>query len=386
MTREPWTDDRLLDDWLCDVRRRLHEIPEPGFAEHETQRLILRELAALPPERLEVRTWRTGVVVRVRGDNPRRTLGYRCDMDGLPIQEETSYPFRSRHPGYMHACGHDLHMAIALGVVARCAARGLRDDVVVVFQPAEEGPGGAKPMLQSGILDGWRPDEVFALHIAPEYPVGTVATRPGILFANTSELFIDLHGQGGHAAYPHRANDMVVAGVQLVAQLQTVVARNVDPLDAVVITIGRMEAGTRQNVIASHCRLEGTIRTLSLSAMEQVKQRITSLVCGIEAGFGCRAEIDWGANYRMVDNHPALTRGFMEFVQTSGCARLVECREAMTGEDFGYFLEDIPGFMFWLGVGAEHGLHHARLEPDERALGVGVRVATGYIEWRSAQP
>jgi N-acetyldiaminopimelate deacetylase len=371
-----------MPHWL-DIRRALHRIPEPGFAEFKTQRLLLHLLGQCPPDRIEVRTWRTGVLVRVKGLRPRRCFGWRTDIDGLPIAEETGLPFASEHPGYMHACGHDLHMTVALAVVHHFAHHPMDDDLVVIFQPAEEGPGGAKPMLEENALGDWRPDMLFALHIAPEYPVGTIATRPGILFANTSELFVDLVGRGGHAAYPHRANDMVVAAAHLVTQLQSIVSRNVDPLDAAVVTIGRIEGGTKQNVIAERARLEGTIRTLSTEAMARVKSRIEALVRGIEAGFECKAHIDYGASYRQVDNDPALTLEFMDWVRSTGAAELVECREAMTGEDFGHFLAEIPGFMFWLGVDDANGLHSARLSPDERALETAIRTVTGYLRWKS---
>ncbi|AFC32184.1 DapL [Paenibacillus mucilaginosus 3016] len=369
------------------IRRDLHRIPEPGYQEFKTQRYLLDTIAALPQEHIEVRTWRTGVLVNVKGTNPQRRYGYRADMDGLPIEEETGYDFRSEHPGFMHACGHDLHMTIGLGVLSRFARQPLRDNLTFIFQPAEEGPGGALPMLQSEELRDWMPDEMFALHIAPEYPVGTIATKPGILFANTSELFIDLIGKGGHAAFPHNANDMIIAACQLVGQLQTVISRNINPLDSAVITIGRMEAGTKQNIIAEKARLEGTIRTLSAESMKLVKSRIEAVVSGIEASFGCRAEINYGSNYRQVYNEAEVTGRFMSWLRETraGDVQLVECTEAMTGEDFGYFLEAVPGFMFWLGVSTPYGLHHAKIEPDERAIDVAVSVMTDYFTWRSAE-
>ncbi|MFM9279680.1 N-acetyldiaminopimelate deacetylase [Paenibacillus jiagnxiensis] len=365
------------------IRRDLHQIPEPGFMEFKTQRYLLDYIAGLPQDRLEVRTWRTGILVLIRGTAPKRRFGYRADMDALPIEEETGYDFKSQHPGYMHACGHDLHMTIGLGIVTHFATEPMADDLVVLFQPAEEGPGGALPMLGSEELEDWMPDQIVGLHIAPEYPVGTIATRPGILFANTSELFIDLTGVGGHAAYPHRANDMVVAGSQLVGQLQTIVARNINPLDAAVITIGKVESGTKQNIIAETARLEGTIRTLSAETMTVIKSRIEALLRGIEAGFECKAEIDYGSNYRQVFNEAQLTDEFMDWLSGREDVKLVECSEAMTGEDFGYFLERIPGFMFWLGVDTPYGLHHAKLEPKEEAIGVAIRVMTDYFTWKS---
>ncbi|WP_138495634.1 N-acetyldiaminopimelate deacetylase [Paenibacillus pinistramenti] len=382
-----WVKDK--EEALIGIRRDLHQIPEPGFEEFKTQKYLLDVLAGLPQERMELRTWRTGILVKITGTGaaPRRKLGYRADMDGLPIEEETGYAFRSAHKGYMHACGHDLHMTIGLGIVAYFAEaeHAISDDLIVIFQPAEEGPGGAQPMLESAELADWRPDQIVALHVAPEYPVGTIATRPGILFANTSELFIDLTGTGGHAAYPHKANDMVVAACQLVGQLQTIISRNIDPLDSAVITIGKIDGGTKQNIIAERARLEGTIRTLSAESMTKIKSRIESLIAGIETGFECRAEIDYGANYRQVFNEAQLTQEFMGWLNGREGVTLYECTEAMTGEDFGYFLAEIPGFMFWLGVDTPYGLHHAKLEPKEEAIALAVSTIADYFTWKSEQ-
>lgn len=366
------------------LRRRLHQIPEPGFAEVKTQRLLLDYLATLPRERMAIQTWKTGILVHIAGNNPSRRIGYRADMDALPVEEETTLDFRSTHPGWMHACGHDFHMAIALGILTHFVHHPIDDDLLFVFQPAEEGPGGAKPLLESEAFNAWRPDMMLALHIAPEYPVGTIATKPGILFANTSELYIDLIGKGGHAAMPHLANDMVIAGSQLAIQLQSIVSRNVDPQDAAILTIGKLNAGTRQNVIAGKARLEGTIRTLSVETMEKVKNRIEAMVRGIGEAFDCQTVIDWGANYCQVYNDEGLTREFMDWVRSTE-VRLVECREAMTGEDFGYFLREIPGFMFWLGVDTPYGLHHPRIEPKEEAIEVAIDLVTRYIAWKSNQ-
>ena len=203
---------------------------------------------------------------------------------------------------------------------------------------------------KSETMKKWKPDMIIALHIAPEYPVGTIAIKEGLLFANTSELFIDLKGKGGHAAYPHETNDMVIAACQLVGQLQTVVSRNIDPLDTAVITIGKITGGTVQNIIAEDARLEGTIRTLNAESMDKVKSRISAIVEGIKVGFECEAKIDFGAMYHQVNNEEQLTREFMKFTDEADGVNLYQCKEAMTGEDFGYMLKEIPGFMFWLGL------------------------------------
>ncbi len=367
------------------VRRDLHKIPELGFQEFKTQRYLLEFLNALPQEHLEIRTWKTGIFVKIKGQSPRKTIGYRADIDGLPITEETGFDFKSEHMGQMHACGHDLHMSIALGLIMHFASTPVLDDLVFMFQPAEEGPGGAEPMLKTDIMKEWKPDIVLALHIAPEYPVGTVATKEGLLFANTSELYLDLKGKGGHAAYPHLTNDMIVAACSLVTQLQTIVARNVDPLDSAVVTIGKITGGTVQNIIAENARVEGTIRTLSPDSMVKVKNRLEALVKGLEVGYECEVGIDYGAMYHQVFNEPALTNEFMDFVENMDGIQLVNCKEAMTGEDFGYMLKEIPGFMFWLGVGSEHGLHHSKLAPDERAIEVAISLLTSYIEYKGKE-
>ncbi|XKB99573.1 N-acetyldiaminopimelate deacetylase [Niallia sp. JL1B1071] len=364
---------------LIKIRRDLHKIPELGFKEFKTQQYLLGKIQSFSNERVEIKTWKTGIIVKIHGLNPTKTIGYRADIDGLPIVEETELPFLSEHPTEMHACGHDFHMTIALGVLANIMEAPLKDDVVFIFQPAEEGPGGAEPMLQSKELKEWMPDVILALHVAPEYPVGTIAVKPGLLFANTSELFIDLKGKGGHAAYPHLTNDMVVAACSLVSQLQSVVSRNIDPLDSAVVTIGKITGGTVQNVIAENARLEGTMRTLSSDAMEKVKKRVQALVKGIEIGYDCECAIDFGSGYYQVYNNEPLTREFMDFIEHETEANVFECKEAMTGEDFGYMLKDIPGFMFWLGVDSPFGLHHSKLNPKEDALQVAVNVLTAYL-------
>lgn len=370
---------------LIKIRRDLHKIPELGFKEFKTQEYLLNYLKQLSGERLVIKTWETGIFVKISGKNPKKTIGYRADIDGLPITEATGLDFQSLYEGRMHACGHDFHMTIALGLITYFIENPIEDNLLFIFQPAEEGPGGAEPMLQTEIMHEWKPDMIIALHIAPEYPVGTIATREGLLFANTSELFIELEGKGGHAAYPHNTNDMIVAACALVTQLQSIVARNIDPLDSAVVTVGKITGGTVQNIIAETARIEGTIRTLSVESMAKVKERIEALVKGIEVGYQCKTAIDYGAMYHQVYNNEELTREFIDFANTNENVDLLVCREAMTGEDFGYMLKEIPGFMFWLGVNSGYGLHHAKLNPDEKAIGTAIDVLSGYIEYKSRQ-
>ncbi|MDQ0429123.1 N-acetyldiaminopimelate deacetylase [Planomicrobium stackebrandtii] len=355
---------------LVKIRRDLHQIPEIGFQELKTQAYLLNTISQLPQERLEVVEWRTGIAVKVPGTNPTKRIGWRTDIDALPITEETGLPFQSVHPGFMHACGHDIHMAIALGLLQKLIDHPIEDDAVILFQPAEEGPGGALPFREwlKNDKPDFLPDVICALHIAPELPVRTVGTRPGLLFANTSELFIDLHGKGGHAAFPHLTEDMAIAAASLLLQLQTIVSRNVNPMDSAVLTIGKMSAGTVQNVIAEHARLEGTIRTLNSESMIHMKQRIEGFCQAVETAYNCRVSIDYGSGFLQVTNDEALAEKFLQYAGKAEGITAIRSEAAMTGEDFGYFTEQIPGLMFWAGVSSPHGLHHAKLEPDEEVL------------------
>lgn len=364
---------------LKQIRRDLHQIPELGFKEYKTQEYLLRRINEMLSERVEIQTWRTGILVKVKGTNPKQTIGYRADIDGLPIKEETGFDYSSKHVENMHACGHDFHMTIALGALKYIIDNPIQDNVVFVFQPAEEGPGGALPMLQSQAFKKWKPDCIFALHIAPEYPVGTVSSKSGLLFANTSELFIDFKGKGGHAAYPHLTKDMTVAAGSFISTIQSIVSRGLDPLDSAVVTIGKMTSGHVQNVIAETARLEGTIRTLNPTVIDTIKKKIETIARGYEESFDCEIKLDYGSNYYQVFNDSTYVGLFKQTVNSMDI-QYVEAKEAMTGEDFGFMLKEIPGFMFWLGVNSEYGLHHAKINPKEEALPVGVRAVVKVLQ------
>ncbi|TDL35202.1 N-acetyldiaminopimelate deacetylase [Jeotgalibacillus sp. S-D1] len=361
------------------IRRDLHKIPETGYREFKTQAYLLDYINSLPQERMTIETWETGIFVFIEGTAPSQTIGYRADIDGLPITEKSGVEFPSEHPGFMHACGHDFHMSIALGILTDVVTDPVKDNILFLFQPAEEGPGGAQRMLQSDIMKKWMPDKIIGLHIAPEYKVGDIATKPGLLFANTSELHIELTGKGGHAAYPHKTKDMIVAGAHLITQLQSVVSRSIDPLDSGVITVGKLQAGTIGNIIAETAVLSGTMRTLNPDTMDRLKSRVKAIVQGIELSFDCKATVEFNQPYYQVYNDEELVLDFMNYSSTLPNVNIIHCKEAMTGEDFGYFLKEIPGFMFWLGVESDYGLHHSKLNPKEEAIEVAIRVMTDYV-------
>ncbi|MBS3680201.1 N-acetyldiaminopimelate deacetylase [Ornithinibacillus massiliensis] len=369
---------------LKEIRRDLHRIPELGFQEWKTQEYLLRFIHDIATDRVLIQTWKTGILVKVSGLNPKKKIGYRADIDGLPIEELTGSAFASTHEGKMHACGHDFHMTIALGALKYVIEHPIQDDVVFVFQPAEEGPGGAFPMMQSEEFQRWKPDCIFALHVAPEYSVGTIASKPGLLFANTSELYIDFIGKGGHAAFPHLTKDMAVAAGSFISQVQHVVSRSMDPQDSAVVTIGKMSSGHVQNAIAETARLEGTIRTLNPEAMTRIKQKLEKMAQGFEISHDCEIKLDYGSNYYQVYNDSDYVQLFKAVVEQSEFTYL-GAKKAMTGEDFGFMLKEIPGFMFWLGVDSPYGLHNAKLSPKEEALGVGVKIVSQMLKTISSK-
>ncbi|MGK4153750.1 N-acetyldiaminopimelate deacetylase [Kurthia gibsonii] len=366
---------------FMEVRRDLHRIPEIGFQEFKTQQYLLDTITSFIKPYMRIIKWRTGFILVIEGINPRLQLGWRTDLDGLPVQEQTNLSYASEHEGFMHACGHDFHMTIALGLAKRFADVQPEHTILLYFQPAEEGPGGAEPMLEwvKAEHPELLPDYMFACHIAPEYPVGTVATRPGMLFANTSELFIDLKGLGGHAAFPHHTKDMTVAAASLIMQLQTIVSRNINPLEGSVITVGKMISGTVQNVISDAARLEGTIRTVTAESMAQIKKRIQTLCEATALAFECDVTIDYGSMYYQVYNDAHCATSLLQYADSVEGMTAYECPPAMTGEDFGFFLKEIPGAMFWAGANTPYGLHHAKISPDENLIEQNILFVEGFL-------
>lgn len=380
----------LLDEDLIQIRRHLHQIPELALKETQTAAYLKQIIAQLPQQYLTVQTISqlpTAILVHVQGTDPKRTLGYRADMDGLPLTEATNLSYQSKHAGVMHACGHDFHLTIALGILAYFAEHQPQDNLVFFFQPAEESDSGAVIAEQAGIFTGqFRPDEFYALHVNPDLKVGQVGCRQGTLFAGTTEVDVDFIGEGGHAAAPQKAHDAIVAAAEFVNQSQTIVARSIDPLDSGVVTFGQLNAGTIRNIIAGHAHLAGTIRGLDQPMIVKIGQRLDEIARGIAQSFGLQVKLELNqGGYLPVVNDPQLTKVFMDSCQSDPQIELVETKPAMTGEDFGYLLQHFPGVMFWLGVQSSASLHTARLQPNEAALAVGVRVGRKFLEQRMGQ-
>lgn len=377
----------LKEDDLITIRRHLHQIPEVALEEVETHAFLMQVIGMMDQKFLKIlepKELPTAILVRVQGSDPSRTIGYRTDIDGLPVDEKTGLLYASQHPGKMHACGHDMHMTVALGVLDYFASHQPKDNLVFFFQPAEESEAGGKRAYELGLFEGeWRPDEFYGLHVNPKMQTGVIGCRMGTLFAGTTEVNIDVIGKGGHAAFPQDAKDAVVAASALVMQVQTIISRSINPIESGVITLGKFEAGTIRNVIADHARLEGTIRGLTQVMIEKIKERVQEICEGIERSF--EVEVRLGLNqggYFPVENDPVLTKRFIRFMQENPDVVYEEVPPAMTGEDFGYLLHQFPGTMFWLGVDGGAHLHESSMSPKEGAIQKGITAITEFLEYR----
>ena len=377
----------LTGNDLIRIRRQFHQIPELALHETKTHELLLRVIQSFNHQYLTIReipALPTALLVRVQGKEPHRIIGYRADIDALPVTEETGLPFASRFPGRMHACGHDFHMTVALGILSYFSEHQPQDDLVFFFQPAEEQDFGGKRAFDLDVFTGkWRPTEFYGLHVNPELPAGAIGCRRGTLFAGTTEFDLTLHGKQGHAAFPHRANDMVVAMAAFIMQAQTIVARNIDPLKSGVVTIGSATAGTIRNVIAGTAHVAGTIRGLTQETILQIKRRLQAISAGIATSFDCTADLAMRqGGYLPVINNNQLTGRFINYMKENPKINFIPTPPAMTGEDFGFLLSKFPGTMFWLGVETDAALHSATFTPNEVALSAGVSAMVNFLNAR----
>ena len=357
------------------LRRDFHQHPEIGFQEVRTASIVARELRDLG---LEVSTGiaETGVVAIVEGGAPGPVALLRFDMDALPIHEETGAEYASQTPGVMHACGHDGHTAIGLTVARMLHAH--RDElagtVKLVFQPAEEGLGGAERMVQEGVLTNPRPDMSFALHLWNDKPFGWLGITPGSAMAASGRFQITVTGSGGHGAAPHLARDPVVASAQIITAFQTIAARNVKPLDSAVVSVTAIEAGEAFNVIPSTAVMKGTYRTYRPETHQLLKTRMEKITTGIAEAMGCSAEITFWEITPAVDNNPELTAKIQTIAARLFPDANIDPEERTMGsEDMAYMMQDVPGCYFFIGsnnpeAGLDAPHHHPKFDFDERAL------------------
>jgi amidohydrolase len=362
-------------------RRYLHQHPELGFQEENTARFVAEKLRSLG---IETRTGvaKTGVVGLLRGAQPGKTVLLRADMDALPIEELNNVPYKSQIPGVMHACGHDSHTAMLLGVARLLTERKgeIKGTVKFIFQPSEEvPPGGAKPMIEAGVMEDPHVDAAFGVHIGQDLPVGTIGVCAGPTNAASDGFIATIKGVGGHAARPHGSVDPIVVAAQCISALQTLVSREVNPLRQAVITVGSLHAGTVSNIIPEEAIMKATVRTFDPDVRQNLSERIPALIKGISAAMRAEAEVQYRFGYPALVNDPAMTDLVRQVARgIVGPRRVVEREPGMGGEDMSYFLQQAPGCFFRIGSrnperGLVYGHHHPRFDiDDEGALPIGV--------------
>lgn len=397
-----------FDAWLRETRRLIHMNPELLCEEHETSALVQKHLTEvgvpfksgvggdgrslyIPQEILEKAgivagppTGGTGVLATIsgtRGAGPGKTVLLRADMDALPLDEVADVPYRSRIPGKMHACGHDLHTTVLLGVAELLSSMTDRFDgtVKLMFQPGEEGGGGAAAMINDGILENPPVDAAFALHVSVAQRAGQVAIGAGPRSAAADTFEIRITGKGRHAAAPHRTVDPTLVAAHIMIALQALVSRETDPMDTAVVTVGQLLAGTTTNIIPATAMLAGTVRTYSADVRDTIERRMTEMAAGIASGFGAEAETVYVRGYpALINDVDASNHARRVCVELFGEENVFHAPAAMAGEDMAFVAEKVPTCMFSLGVAnPERGIiyppHHPRFDADEDALAAGVR-------------
>ena len=372
-------------EWIIRMRRKLHRIPEGGFQEFKTQRAVMDALDEIGIPYTTERTWVIGLI---EGALPGETVAIRADMDALPLQEPEGCPFRSEHDGMMHACGHDAHTAMALGAAKILYA--MRDQlhgrVKLLFQPAEETDGGAEPMVAAGTMENPHVSRVYGLHVMPTHPVGKVETRCGTLNASTDTVHITIHGKAGHGAYPDQGTDAIVCAAQVVTALQTLVSRNLSPLQSAVLTIGKIEGGTAQNIICDKVSMLGTLRTANSELRAMMARRIGEVARGVAQAMGCSADVNVEYGYAALVNDVCEAERIKRVAaRLFGAENVVEkAAPSMGGEDFSFFCDCAPGAFFHIGCVKPEWmpappLHSKDFRLDEDCLSIGTMMHVALV-------
>jgi len=379
-----------LQPELIATRRDIHANPELGFEERRTSGLVQDRLKSLGLKPRVMAT--TGVAAMVPGKGPGRVVMVRCDMDALPIQEETAYDYRSKVAGKMHACGHDLHTSILLGTARLlCEKPPEKGAVKLNFQPAEEGLDGAGAMIQAGIMERPKVDAALGFHIWQGMPVGKVGVVTGPAMAAVDKFTIRIHGVGGHAAYPHKAVDPILIASQVVNALQSIVSRNMNPLDSVVVTVASFHGGTAFNIIPPTVEMTGTVRTFSKAARKDVPKRMDAIVRQVTSAMGGRGELDYVREHPAVVNDAKLAT-FMRSVAADvvGKSNVIEAEPSMGGEDMSLYQEMVPGCYIFVGSAPKGPVfphHHPKFNPEESVMPVAAAImAEASRRWLDGPP
>ena len=374
-----------LHDEITAWRRDLHAHPELQYDVHRTAASVAEKLKAFGCDEVVTGIGRTGVVGVIRGrkGGAAKTIGLRADMDALPIEEATGLPYKSTVPGKMHACGHDGHTAMLLGAARYLAeTRNFTGTAVVIFQPAEEGGAGGKAMLDDGMMDRFGITEVYGMHNYPGLPLGQFALREGPLMAAADHLSIDIEGKGGHAARPHFSVDTVLVGAQIINNIQSVVSRNVDPLEAAVVSICMFHAGNTDNVIPQTAKLRGTARSLDPAVQDLLEKRLHEVVEATAKLHGAKATLNYRRGYPVLKNHAVQTEFAAAVAAGIAGKDKVDTNVApvMGAEDFSFMLNTRPGAFIFVGNGDSAGLHHPSYNFNDEAIPVGTSYWVKLVE------
>jgi amidohydrolase len=368
---------------LVAFRRDIHAHPELGFAEHRTSAKIAEALREIG---LDVHTGigGTGVVGVLRAGSSDRRIALRADMDALPIREETGLAYASQAAGVFHGCGHDGHVAMLLGA-ARHLARTRRFDGTVnfIFQPAEEGLGGARAMIEAGLFDLCPTDEVYALHNWPDLPAGTAQTRAGPIMAAADRFDICLEGRGGHAAMPHQTPDAILAASHLVAQLNSIVSRRIPPTSSAVLSVTKIEGGQSHNVLPATVRVTGTVRSFEPEVQDTIEAALRDAVAGIATAYGVKPTVVYDRYYPATINHPEAAAEALAAARCACCHADTAPAPAFTSEDFAFMLQARKGAYIWLGQAREGEhvpLHHPRYDFNDEVIPTGIRLHAAIAE------
>ncbi|CAO4147224.1 Hippurate hydrolase [Methylorubrum aminovorans] len=377
---------RTYADELTALRRDLHAHPEIGFEEVRTSGIVAEHL-----ERFGIEVHRglgkTGVVGVLQGRPGSRRIGLRADMDALPITEETNLPYRSTVPGKMHACGHDGHTTMLIGAARYLAeTRDFDGTAVFVFQPAEEGLGGARAMIADGLFEKFPVDEIYAIHNAPHGPHGVLQVKPGPIMAAADFFDIRITGRGAHAAMPHQGIDPIVVATGLAQAMQSIVSRNSNPLKSAVVSITQIHAGAAYNVIPEGAHLAGTVRTFDADLRTLIARRIRELAAGFAAAYGATIEVDLRDVFSVLDNHPKQAAAAAEIATELFGSNKVEANTVprMGSEDFADMVAAVPGAYAWLGATPGPGLHNASFDFDDSLIPLGAAYLARMVERRTA--
>ena len=364
-------------------RRHLHQNPELGRDCYKTAEYIQERLKEFGITEIHAGYASTGIVAIIEGQTSGRTIGLRADMDALPITENTGMPYSSKNEGVMHACGHDGHTTMLLGAARYLSeTKNFSGRVALIFQPDEEATGGAEVMVEEGILEQFKIEEVYALHNIPGHDVGVMYTRPGPIMAGADSFNVEIRGKGGHAAYPHEVKDPIVAALSIAQAFQTIVSRNNIPSDDLVISITQVHSGTTDNVIPETAFLNGTVRTFDLSVQEMVINRMEKIISGFSISFEVDAKFNYEKGYPPTINHEEKTNFAIEVAkEVCGSDKvLTSVGKEMGAEDFSYMLQKRPGAYLFMGIGEGAGLHNPNYDFNDAAAPVGASFFARLIE------